>query len=77
MEEGMRTLWIALVIAFAVAACDHPADAIRNLHYYKDSRSNVCFASGFFHTANTLSVAFSYVPCNLIPENLLETVSPQ
>ena len=67
----MRKLLLSSILF--LTACDDPKDAVRKLEYFRDGRTGICFASGFVAAdIETRGLAFTYVPCEKVPKELLQ-----
>lgn len=49
-------------------------DAVRELHYYRDVKSGLCFAASTRALVHAGSYVLTYVPCKDVPSNLLKDV---
>jgi hypothetical protein len=65
---------VCFAIALLLAACEGPKDAVKNLNYYQDSKTGMCFASGTVHLllSEDRESVFTWVPCEKVPPQLLE-----
>lgn len=68
----MRKLILASL--FLVGCPDSPKDAVRRLEYFKDSRTGICYAISIYNGVQDSSAAFTYVPCEKVPTNLLQNL---
>lgn len=69
---NVKILLCALVLAAALGGCDTQRDAVKSLKYFQDSKSGLCFASGTISVYGHWNAVFTWVPCEKVPEHLLE-----
>jgi hypothetical protein len=60
-----------IVLLFALASCDDSKDAVNNVEFYREPKSQLCFASGSMWIGESHSATFSWVPCEKIPPELI------
>lgn len=60
-----------IVLLAALAGCDGPKDAVTSVQFYREPKSQLCFASGVMHLGESHSATFSWVPCEKIPPELI------
>jgi hypothetical protein len=65
--------WLLLLLA--LAGCDYEGRAVRDLRYYRDTRTGMCYAAAYVNVAGDASVALTWVPCEKVPTSLLQDVS--
>lgn len=72
---GMK--YIPLLALLLTSCIPDGPEMVRKVKYYKDSRTGICFASNMVAGGRSATAVFSYVPCELIPADMLHTVKPE
>ena len=70
----MAVKYITVGILLFTGCFDTPADAVKNIKFFREPKSGLCFASGTLNMGDCRSSTFSWVPCENIPPNMLEKV---
>jgi hypothetical protein len=60
-----------IVMLLLLASCDSPKDAVRDVKFYREPKSKLCFASGTMQVMDSVSSTFTWVPCDQIPPELI------